>query len=87
MSRGGGLRPLFQPFSTATRSERHLSVERKAGLQLYKIKCLFIMKLEMEAPPLPPSFPFPSSLPLSFPSPRGWEAYKTMPRARMPKAG
>ena len=77
MSQGGGLRPLFQPFSTATRSERHLSVERKAGLQLYKIKCLFI----------PPSFPFPGSLPLSFPSPRGWEAYKTMPRARMPKAG
>lgn len=24
------------------------------------------MKLEMEAPPLPPSFPFPSRLPLSF---------------------
>lgn len=27
------------------------------------------MKLEMEAPPLPPFFPFPSCLPLSFPSP------------------
>ena len=62
---------------------RHLIAERKAGLQLYKIKCLFIMRLEMEAPPLPPSFPFPSCIPLSFPSPPpgAWEAHKTMPRA------
>lgn len=44
------------------------------------------MKLEMEAPPLPPSFPFPSCLPLSFPFPLlgAWEAHKTMPRAGMP---
>ena len=69
MSRGGGLRPLFQPFSTVTRSERHLSVERKAGLQLYKIKCFVYYEIRDGGPSPSALFPLPQQPPSFLPLP------------------
>ena len=71
MSRGGGLRPLFQPFSTVTRSERHLSVERKAGLQLYKIKCFVYYEIRDGGPSPSALFPLPQQPPSFRPLPQG----------------
>lgn len=63
----------------------HLNTVKQAKPHPYKIKCSFIMKLEMEAPPLPPSFPFPSCLPFSSPPcpfPREGNLGSTEPRPR-----